>query len=176
MNRLAIGMAALALVAASDADALQLTSPTVANGASLATDQVKDNCGGKNISPALSWSGAPVAAKSFAVTMYDPDAHGGWWHWFVINIPAAAQGMPAGAGNGSGLPEGTVQLKNDFGDAAYGGACPPPGSGPHRYVVSVWAMPIDTLPFGADAKPATAETYLKAHALARAEITAAYQR
>lgn len=165
-----------AMLVGANAQAMELTSTNVANGASLSTDQVKNDCGGKNTSPALAWSAAPPAAKSFAVTMFDPDAHGGWWHWIVIGIPASVQSLPAGAGSGSGLPNGATQLKNDFGDASYGGACPPPGSGPHHYVITLWALPTDTLPSGADAKAGDAARYLKSHALAHAEITGLYQR
>jgi Raf kinase inhibitor-like YbhB/YbcL family protein len=167
---------ATAMVACGNAHAMDVASTNMANGASLSLDQVKNECGGKNISPALAWSGAPPATQSFAVTAFDPDAHGGWWHWAVVDIPASVQSLPAGAGGGTGLPQGAVQGENDFGDASYGGACPPPGSGPHRYEFTVWALPVASVPLAANAKSEDIATYLKAHAIAQAQLVAIYER
>ncbi|MGD0192717.1 MAG: YbhB/YbcL family Raf kinase inhibitor-like protein [Rhizomicrobium sp.] len=164
------------LVAGTGAHAMELTSSNVANGALLSTDQVKDSCGGKNISPALSWSDAPAATKSFAVTAFDPDAHGGWWHWAVVNIPASIRSLPASAGSGSGLPAGAVQAENDFGDFGYGGACPPPGSGQHHYEFTVWALPAPSVPLAKDAKAEDVADYLKSHAVAHAGVVGIYER
>src|SRR5678810_692386 len=81
-----------------------LTSPTIKPGSMLTDAQVFKGfgCEGKNVSPALKWSGAPAGTKSYAVTVYDPDAPtgSGWWHWVVYNIPATATELPEGAGAG----------------------------------------------------------------------------
>jgi Raf kinase inhibitor-like YbhB/YbcL family protein len=168
---------ATAMLVCGGAWAMDVASTNMANGASLALDQVKNGCGGKNISPALSWSGAPPATQSFAVTAFDPDAHGGWWHWTVVDIPAAVQSLPTGAGSGgTGLPQDAVQGVNDFGDASYGGACPPPGSGPHHYEFTVWALSAAGVPFAGNAKSEDIAVYLKAHAIAHAQLVAIYQR
>ena len=70
---------------------MTLTSPDIAPGATIADEQVANvfGCTGGNISPALSWSGAPKDTKSFALSVYDPDAPtgSGFWHWVVFNIP-----------------------------------------------------------------------------------------
>ncbi len=165
-------LAALAmLVAGTHAGfAMDVSSPEVAQGARLAQAQVKSDCGGQNISPALSWQGAPPGTKSFVVTMYDPDAQGGWWHWIVYDIPAGAAGLAEGS-----LPAGAKAGKNDFGDTGYGGACPPPGSGPHHYEITVWALGTPTLPVGG-AEGQTIGPYLSAHALAHATLTGVYER
>src|SRR4051794_14803356 len=90
-----------------------LSSPTAKPGAKLPDTHVFNGfgCSGKNLSPALKWSGAPKGTKSFAVTVYDPDAPtgSGWWHWVVINIPASTTELPEGAGSadGKGLPAGS---------------------------------------------------------------------
>lgn len=163
------------LLMATPAGAMQLSSPNFANGAQLALAQVNNRCGGENVSPALSWSGAPAATKSYALTLFDPDAAGGrgFWHWIVYDIPTATAALPAGAGSGAGLPGGAMQADNDFGEARYGGACPPPGSGRHHYEFTLYALGTPTVPAGsADELVA----YFKAHALARATLTGLYQR
>jgi Raf kinase inhibitor-like YbhB/YbcL family protein len=169
-------LVAAAMMAATGARAMEVSSANMANGVSLSTDQVKDNCGGRNISPALSWKDAPAQTKSFAVTAFDPDAQGGWYHWLVLDVPASVEALPAGAGNGKGLPQGAMQGENDFGDMSYGGACPPPGSGRHHYDFTVWALPVASVPVDAHAKGEDVASYLKSHALAHADLVAVYER
>ena len=100
-------------------------------------------CHGENISPELSWSNAPAGTQSFAVTIYDKDAPtgSGFWHWLIFNIPANVMELKSDAGNISkGLaPAGAVQSVTDFGQAGYGGPCPP--AGPiHEYLITVYAL------------------------------------
>ena len=98
------------------------------------------NCHGGNVSPELEWENAPEGTKSFAVTVFDPDADDeGWWHWTVVNIPASVNSLPEGASNQNLLPKGAIEGKTDFGNLGYGGACPPPGN-PHRYIFTVYAL------------------------------------
>jgi Raf kinase inhibitor-like YbhB/YbcL family protein len=162
-----------ALSAASAAAALELSSPDVAEGHLLAQAQVYSECGGANISPALTWSGAPDGTKSFAVTLYDPDAPGGWWHWIVYNIPPATHALERGDAT---PPAGALTGENDFGANTYSGACPPPGSGYHHYRFTLWALGVATAPFGAGATGKTVELFLKAHALASTTLTALFER
>jgi hypothetical protein len=174
------GLAAVACLAlwSTAGQALELTSPDVANGAPLRIAQVHSRCGGENRSPALAWSGAPKATESYAVTMFDPDANGGrgFRHWLVFDIPQRAQNLPAGAGSESGLPNGAVQAQNDFGTPGYGGACPPPGSGTHHYMITLYALPAARLPLENNAAAPAIAAYLKAHALATATLTGTYKR
>jgi Raf kinase inhibitor-like YbhB/YbcL family protein len=157
-----------------EASAMDLSSPAFSNGGVLSLAQVK--CGGQNISPALQWSGEPSSTKSFALTVFDPDAHGGWWHWIVLNIPANVHQLVSGAGSGAGLPPGAVPGSNDFSQPTYGGPCPPPGSGVHHYEFTLWALPSVNSPLSADTKPDSVAQYLASHALAKAELVGTYQR
>ena len=158
---------------------LRLWSPGI-KGPNLGMDQVFNGmgCTGKNISPELRWSGVPAGTKSFAVTVYDPDAPtgSGWWHWVVYNIPATAVAIPAGAGAaaGGGLPAGTVQGVTDFGVPGFGGACPPKGDKPHRYVFTLYALRVAKLDVPATATAAMVGFNLHANSIAKAMFTAHY--
>ncbi len=137
-------------------------------------------CSGENKSPALKWSGAPKGTKSFAVTMYDPDAPtgSGWWHWVVINIPADATGLAddAGAQNSTTLPKGAVQGRTDYGVAAWGGTCPPQGDKPHRYIFTVYALKTDKIDVPVDATAALTGYMIHANMISKASFTAKYGR
>ncbi|HBZ6107262.1 TPA: Raf kinase inhibitor-like protein YbcL, partial [Escherichia coli] len=136
-------------------------------------------CEGGNTSPSLTWSGAPEGTKSFAVTVYDPDAPtgSGWWHWTVANIPATVTYLPADAGrrDGTKLPTGAVQGRNDFGYAGFGGACPPKGDKPHHYQFKVWALKTDKIPVDSNSSGALVGYMLNANKIATAEITPVYE-
>ena len=137
-------------------------------------------CSGQNISPQLSWVDAPGETKSFAVTVYDPDAPtgSGWWHWLIFNIPATARALAADAGNpDKGLaPKGSIQSMTDYGKTGFGGACPPAGDKPHRYIFTVYALGLEKLPLDATASPAMVGFYLNHNAIAKASIIAYYGR
>jgi len=137
-------------------------------------------CTGQNLSPELSWKGAPEGTKSFAVTMYDPDAPtgSGWWHWVVYNIPTATTSLVSGAGDPSKnlLPAGATQGNTDFGAPGYGGPCPPPGSKDHHYQIIVYALKVEKLDLPATATAAYVSFNLHANMLAKAELTAVYKR
>lgn len=137
-------------------------------------------CTGGNVSPELHWHGAPAATKSFALSVYDPDAPtgSGWWHWYVVNIPAGTTALARGAGksDGSKLPAGAIQIKTDFGTPGYGGPCPPAGSKPHRYVVTVYALKVPKLDVPPDATAALAGFLTNANAIAKATLTFKYGR
>ncbi|HYA42092.1 MAG TPA: YbhB/YbcL family Raf kinase inhibitor-like protein [Syntrophobacteraceae bacterium] len=160
----------------------ELTSPDLHKGGKLNMEQVFNGfgCTGGNISPALMWQGAPKDTKSFAVTVYDPDAPtgSGWWHWVIFNIPANISVLPKNAGApASGLaPAGSLQGRTDYGAPGYGGACPPQGDKPHRYIFTVYALDIDKLPLDANASAAMVGFNLNRHALAKASITVKFAR
>jgi Raf kinase inhibitor-like YbhB/YbcL family protein len=159
-----------------------LNSHDIAPGAKLKNEQVMNGygCAGGNIAPELNWSGAPAATRSYGLTVYDPDAPtgSGWWHWLVINIPAEVTALPAGSGQSPGtpLPAGALQTRTDFGRPGFGGACPPKGAAPHRYLFTLYALDTPHLDLEADASAAHVSFMLRAHALASATLTASYTR
>jgi Raf kinase inhibitor-like YbhB/YbcL family protein len=173
---------ALALPLFAQAAGFTVSSPQVKPGAKLSDAQVYSGfgCQGGNTSPALQWQGAPAGTRSFAVTVYDPDAPtgSGWWHWMVYNLPASTTSLPEGAGSadGKGLPAGAVQGRTDFGSTGFGGACPPPGDKPHRYQFTVHALKVEKLDLPPDASAAMVGFMLHAHRLGSATLEARYGR
>ena len=159
-----------------------LTSPTIGPGTFLTETQVFNGfgCSGKNQSPALKWTAGPKGTKSYAITVYDPDAPtgSGWWHWIVYNIPADVTGIAAGAGDPTGelLPPGAIQGPTDYGTHAFGGACPPKGDRPHRYIFTVYALKIRTIEVPSDASAALIGYMINANSLGKASFTATYGR
>ena len=164
--------------AAAPAAAMTLTSHELRNGAPVPSEQTYSDCNGDNISPSLMWSGAPTDTKSFAVTVFDPDADGGWWHWIVFDIPPSQHSLPRGVGKPDTvlIPPPDVEGTNDYGVVGYGGPCPPAGDKPHHYQFTVWALDVAKPPFGPDATGSTVGPWLKRHALAKATIMSTYHR
>lgn len=164
------------------AEAFKLSSEDIPANGKIGNDQVFNSfgCSGKNVSPALTWSGVPAGTKSLALTVYDPDAPtgSGWWHWVVVNIPPTATGLPRGAGaaGGKALPAGSRQVRTDFGAAQYGGPCPPKGDSAHRYIFTLFALSTAKLDLPADATAAYAGFNIHGNLLGQTRLNATYSR
>ena len=158
-----------------------LVSPDVGKDNPIALDQVFNGfgCKGKNLSPALFWSGAPAGTQSFAIMVHDPDAPtgSGFWHWVAFNIPADAVSIPAEAGDvkKKGMPAGVVQGRNDYGTFGYGGPCPPPGK-PHHYHFRIFALKVPKLDVPADATAALIGFNVNANKIGEADLVGMYGR
>lgn len=122
---------------------MRVSSSSFGEGATIDRRYAEQGCDGRNVRPALSWDDAPEGTRSFAITIYDPDAPtgSGWWHWIVVDIPADVTSL----GENADLPASAREWVNDYGYRGYGGPCPPPGPA-HHYVHTVHALPFERLP------------------------------
>jgi len=182
MLRRLLFVAALLPAVAFAAGSFTLSSAEIKPGATIADAQIFKGfgCEGGNVSPSLAWNNAPAGTKSFALTVYDPDAPtgSGWWHWVVYNIPSSVTKLAAGAGDPKKnlLPPGAVQGNTDFGAPGYGGPCPPVGDKPHHYHFTIFALDTDKLDVPPTATAAYVGFNLHAHTVGKAELTALYSR
>jgi len=164
--------AGLPLSALAQAQGLELHSADLREGETIAAAHVSIACGGGNRAPALEWKNVPEGTRSFAITVFDPDAptRGGWWHWAVVNLPVATTSLDRGAAP----PKPALQLRNDFAKTGYTGPCPPPGK-PHRYFFKLYAL--DTV-LGELQQPnkARLELAMKGHVLGEAQLMGAYEK
>jgi Raf kinase inhibitor-like YbhB/YbcL family protein len=155
------------------AAAMTLTSTDFKDGGSIPVTHNYPRCGGQNISPELSWSGAPAGTKSLALTMIDLDVKPSLWsHWIVVNMPPGTTGL----GRGAALPAGASGIASNFGDASYDGPCPPTGSGVHHYRLTIWALPQPTLTLPANAKATEVAATLEKLARDHASLTGTVER
>ena len=170
MRRTVLALAAaLAMLGGGARAAMRLSSPDLPPGGQIPPAQVYPRCGGRNISPALAWSGTPAGAKSLVLTVIDLDAKPALWsHWIVVDLPPSATGLPRGA---SRLPAPARAVAGNFGDAAYDGPCPPKGSGVHQYQFTIWAMPAASTAIAPDSDARAIAPMLARTALAHASLT-----
>jgi Raf kinase inhibitor-like YbhB/YbcL family protein len=144
--------------------AFTLTSSAFQDGGTIPR---QFTCDGDDVAPPLAWSDAPEGTRSFALVMEDPDApQGTFTHWLLYGIPATTTELREQVG---------TALRNSFGRAAYGGPCPPPGHGPHRYVFTLYALDVPTLALHSGTR-ASLDTALRAHTLATTRLTGRYER
>jgi Raf kinase inhibitor-like YbhB/YbcL family protein len=163
-----------ALCASPAMAAMSLASADLEPGAVIAPAQIYPRCGGENISPQLSWGGAPRGTRSFVLTMIDTSVRPAQWsHWVVADIPADVTSLARGT---KILAGSARQIAGNFGDPHYDGPCPPPGSGLHRYELTIWALPVPSFPASADMKATALTAALTAAALGHASLVGSVTR
>ncbi|MGH7737043.1 MAG: YbhB/YbcL family Raf kinase inhibitor-like protein [Candidatus Tyrphobacter sp.] len=150
--------------------ALQLHSATFSPGLKMPswTAHGDTRCPGANRSPELHWSLAPAATRSYALILFDPDAHGGWYHWVAYDIPRSVRQLRAGAP----LPQRELGLTS-FEQRGYGGPCPPPGP-PHHYTFTLYALDVATLRAQTPLSGPQVLERIRGHVLASAQLVGLY--
>lgn len=137
-------------------------------------------CSGENNFPQISWSSPPLGTKSYALTVYDPDAPtgSGWWHYVAVNIPLNYNSLPAtiAATNKFEVKDGIKQIRNDFGVYNFGGPCPPVGDKAHRYIFTIYALKTDKIDVPATATAALAGYMINQNVVGKASFTGFYKR
>ena len=164
-------------------DKFTLSSPDIAPGGMIPQALIfnAEGCTGGNQSPELRWHGAPAAAKSYAITVFDGDERGspsGWWHWVIYDLPGTTTQLARGAGaeHSTTLPPGTIQGRSDLGTDAYHGPCPDVGDPAHHYVITIYALSVDKLPVPPEASGAMVSYTARGVTLASARLVGRYQR
>ncbi|MGA4670246.1 YbhB/YbcL family Raf kinase inhibitor-like protein [Propionibacteriaceae bacterium Y1923] len=150
---------------------MQLHSAGIPANSQIDLKYAEQGIGGQNTSPDLTWSDAPAGTKSFAITVFDPDAPtgSGWWHWVAVDLPVTVTSLAEGAA----LPESAREWVNDYGYVGYGGPYPPPGPA-HHYVFTVYALPSERLDVPDEATSAQVRFTLLAAAIDSASFTATF--
>jgi len=147
---------------------LTLESPSFQHGETIPP---RFTCEGENLSPELAWSHAPKGTQSFALIVEDPDAPSGTFtHWLLFDIPASANGL------GEGSREVGTPGKNDFEQDGYGGPCPPPNHGDHRYFFRLHALDVQGLGLSKSASRAQIEKAIEGHVLNGTELMGRFSR
>jgi len=166
-----------------------MASSLLANGFTLQSNDLEGQlsksqefnsfgCTGENKSPELHWTNAPKGTKSFAITVYDPDAPtgSGWWHWLVVNIPKTTTSVANNASAQGTLPKGAIETVTDYGSASFGGACPPEGDKAHTYIFTVYALDVEKLEVTDKSDSALVGYMINQHVLQKASMVSYYQR
>jgi Raf kinase inhibitor-like YbhB/YbcL family protein len=144
--------------------AFTITSPEFAEGQTIPR---QFTCDGSDAPPTIKVADPPEGTRSFALIMDDPDApKGTFTHWLAYDIPAGTTELQATAGK---------SLRNSFDREGYGGPCPPPGHGPHRYFFKLYAVDVPTL-VGAVTTRQELEKALGKHTLGTAQLMGRYER
>jgi Raf kinase inhibitor-like YbhB/YbcL family protein len=156
--------------------AMEILSSAFKDGEKIPIQYVMPGAGGKNISIPLTWKNGPSGTKSFCLSIVDPHPVAqNWVHWLVINIPPQVTSIEEGASKKK-MPEGSVELKNSFGDVGYGGPQPPKGTGDHPYVVTLYALNVEKLDLGAKISLSAFNKAIEGKVIGSASITGMYGR
>lgn len=175
MNLKSILIAPLIMLVSFSTFSFELSSPTLTPNQQIPSDHVfnRFGCTGQNFSPALNWKDVPAGTKSFAVTLVDIDATGAeFFNWMIINIPAGVSSIRPQAGNPrtQDLPEGALQIRNNYGVDRYSGPCPPKGNSQHRFAFRIHALAAEKIPVEGNLRASEALKKIKEAEIGSAEI------
>lgn len=156
--------------------AMEISTSGFKDGGKIPIQYVMLGAGGKNISIPLSWKNVPPGTKSFALSMVDihPVAQN-WVHWLVINIPSGESFLEEGASRKK-MPEGSMELRNSFGDMGYGGPQPPRGTGDHSYVITLYALTVERLDLKPESSLSSFKKAIEGKVITTASITGKFGR
>ncbi len=156
--------------------AMELTSPVFENGGAIPSRFARPAAGGQNVSIPLKWSGIPEGTASLALIIVDHHPVANMWvHWMVTNISPTTTSLPEGA-SGKNMPPGSIEFRNSFGTSGYGGPQPPKGTGPHAYVVTLYALKTDKLDLKPNAGLADFQNAIKGKVINEASTTGNYEQ
>jgi Raf kinase inhibitor-like YbhB/YbcL family protein len=160
----------------SGGEKMEIISSAFKEKGKIPIQYVMPGAGGKNISLPLAWKNAPAGTKSFVLSVVDPHPVAqNWVHWLVINIPKEITSIEEGASRKK-MPRGSNELKNSFGEIGYGGPQPPKGTGDHPYVVTLYALNVETLELGVSSSLATFKKAIEGKVIESASVTGMYGR
>ncbi|MCS7285075.1 MAG: YbhB/YbcL family Raf kinase inhibitor-like protein [Hydrogenobacter thermophilus] len=152
---------------------MKVESPSFKNGEVIPQ---KYTCDGENVSPPIAWSGFPEGTKSFVLIVDDPDAPiGTFTHWVVYDIPPNIVSLKENFPKSKQV-DNIKQGINDFGRVGYGGPCPPPGHGYHRYFFKVYALNVESLGLPSGATKKEVESKMRGHILSEGQMMGRYRR
>ncbi|MGH9221384.1 MAG: YbhB/YbcL family Raf kinase inhibitor-like protein [Vicinamibacterales bacterium] len=161
--------------------AITVTSPTLKANETVPVDHTAD---GRNVSPALNWTGAPAGTRQFALIYDDPDVAFGtppqtFVHWVIYKIPGTAKGLPAELPMDAVLTApteiaGTIQGLSGFKRTGYRGPAPPAGK-PHHYTWTVYALDAE-LPLEPGLNRSQLLEAMKGHIIGQGSLVAIYER
>jgi Raf kinase inhibitor-like YbhB/YbcL family protein len=156
---------------------VRLSTTAFEDGKSIPTKYAHQGVtGGKNISIPLAWKDIPDQAKSIALSIVDPHPVArNWVHWLVVNLPAEVASLPEGASLKK-ISNKAKELYNSYGELGYGGPEPPKGSGPHPYVITLYALNEDEVDLTANSSLDSFLKTIEGKILATAKITGFYER
>jgi len=150
---------------------MELTSSAFDDQTAIPVRYVAAKAGGDNVSPPLAWGGTPDAALSIALAVVDlaPVARM-WVHWAIVDIPPSVSALAAGASSAE-IPDGARELRNTAGTVGWSGPGPPPGTGEHPYLFTLYALDIQRLELPEQPTAQEIEQAVRGHVLGQATLT-----